>query len=247
MKLSNYRSSHSSEGYGEHYEKTYTQGFYRYQWEMLEEPLLREILSSFRDGKSKNILDFACGTGRILSVNEDFIDDSTGVDISASMIEIAKDKCPKSEIFHRDITKEKLAGSFDVITSFRFFLNAEDELKRDVLNALYKNLSEAGFLVVNIHMNSQSFLGLAYRLRNWFLKEKVANTLSYSEFERFLNQAGFEIVDSHWYSFWPRTGWRFDSIARIMVPRLDRFWKKFRLPQGVAQSFILVCKKSRID
>ena len=77
------------------------------------------------------------------------------------------------------------------------------------------------------------------------MKKHIANTLGYDEFEKLLNQAGFQIKENYWYSYWPRTGWRFDWLSKIMIPYVDKVWKFFRLPKGVAQSFILVCVKAK--
>ena len=245
MSLSNYRLSHKSKGYGEHYEKTYSHGYYMYQWEELEKPILKEILLKFKNEGKNRSLDFACGTGRILNVNEEFFDDSYGVDISESMMDVARERCEKSEVIQQDITKEPLQGTFDVITSFRFFLNAEEKLREEVLCALRKNLNDSGYLVINVHVNSRSFLGLVYRLRNKLLKKHVANTLGYNEFKKLLNQTGFQIKEDYWYSYWPRIGWRFDGFSKVLLPHVDKVWKLLRLPKMVSQCFILVCVKGK--
>ena len=245
MNLDNYRTSHSSKEYGGFYDKTYAEdGYYKTQWIELERPLLQGILQRIKEksGDAKS-LDFACGTGRILEVHENYFDNPYGVDVSESMVDIARDRCKKSNIILQDITKEPLSGSFDVVTAFRFFLNAEQDLRKDVLNALRGNLSDSGYLVVNNHVNSQSLLGLAYRARNKWLKKCVANTLSYDEFEKLLNDAGFQIKEVYWYSYWPRIGGRGKWLSRVMLPLLDRIWKLLRLPKSYAQSYILVCIK----
>lgn len=244
MSLINYRTSHNSEGYGKHYDKTYSEGYYKYQWEKLEKPLLENILENLNEKiENTKSLDFACGTGRILKSHEKFFDYSHGVDVSESMIEIARSRCENSKIFKQDITREPLSELFDVITAFRFFLNAEDDLRREVLSSLHENLNDSGYLVVNIHVNSRSILGLTYRLRNKLLKRKVANTYAYEEFERALNEMGFKIENSYWYSYWPRIGGKLNKLSKRMLPVTDKVWKYLRLPKTLSQSYILVCKK----
>lgn len=242
-----YRESHASEGYGEVYSKTYEKGYYAYQWRYLEKPLLEKVFSKIKDSGAKRYLDFACGTGRILSVGEKYFDETTGVDISGAMLKIAQKNCKKSLLIERDITKEPLVGTFDVITSFRFFLNAEKSLADIILDRLKENLSNDGVLVVNIHVNKSSPLGYAYRFRNALKGNKIANTMGYSEFKIDLENHGFSVEEVVWYSHLPRTGWYLEWVPKyLMIPVEKVFNKLFFLPKKMSQSFLLVCKKTNL-
>ena len=68
----------------------------------------------------KRYLDFACGTGRLLSFLENNFAASTGVDISKDMLNIAEKYRKKSELICGDITREHLLDGrkYDIFTAF---------------------------------------------------------------------------------------------------------------------------------
>lgn len=110
-------------------EEEYAPGSYAsFIWE-LQQPVLRSMLARQRETCGRvRLLNFACGTGRILSFAESQVDQSDGVDRSAAMLERAARKCRTSRLLLGDIvTDPGLANErYDVITAFRFLLNAED-------------------------------------------------------------------------------------------------------------------------
>jgi SAM-dependent methyltransferase len=241
--LESYRGSHASEGYGGHYDLTYRQGYYFYQWEYLEKPLLEKVLAAVPGRESKAYLDFACGTGRIISVGAEFFHSATGVDISESMLREARVKVGTAEFIQRDITSEPLNRHFDVITAFRFFLNAEPQLSSAVLRELHALLNPDGLLITNIHMNSASVTGLAYRLRNKLTGRTVANVRSFADFSRELESHGFRITQVHWYSVLPRTGWRLGWLPKYFMKPVEAMAKKVPGLAKFSQNFLVVCEK----
>ncbi len=103
-----------------------------------------------------NYLDFACGTGRITCMVEHLVDSSTAVDVSESMIHEAKAKLKRTGIIHvleDDLLREE---RFQLITAFRFFVNAEPALRASAMNYLAGKLSMGWIFVFNIHQNSGS-------------------------------------------------------------------------------------------
>lgn len=241
--MNTYRTSHSSVGYGEHYDQTYQRGYYKYQWDYLELPLLVHVLKQEYNKGARSCLDFACGTGRILHVAEGVFSETTGVDVSESMVSLASERCQRSEIITQDITSAPLKKQFDVITAFRFFLNAEPELQKSVLSAIHENLAENGCLIANVHVNQSSILGRIYHLRNTMLRRTVANTLGFEEFRQILRDNKFQVEEVYWYSYWPRTGWKMERLAKWMLPATDKLWNQIKLlPRGLAQSFMVVCR-----
>lgn len=239
-----YRDSHASSGYGEIYKKTYEEGYYASQWDEIERPILERL---FRDAKAKgarSYFDFACGTGRILSVGERYFDCTTGADVSEAMLSVASKVCQKSKILKTDITKNQIEERFDVITAFRFFLNSENELSELVLESLRKMMKDDGFFIANIHVNKLSPLGCIYRLRNFLKREVVANTMGYQEFEELLKKHGFSVEKVCWYSYLPRIGWHFGPISkRLMLPVEKIFEKIPFLSKVLAQSFVVVARR----
>jgi SAM-dependent methyltransferase len=205
--------------------------------------LLQRVLEQEYCNGARNHLDFACGTGRILHVAEEIFPKTTGVDVSETMVKLAREKCHRSEIIVQDITTTPLNTRYDVITAFRFFLNAEPELRKNVLKAIRKNLADNGCLIVNIHVNRTSILGRVYQLRNILLGHTVANSLGFDEFQQLLQDNQFHVKAVNWYSYWPRTGWRMEGLAKRMVPAVDELWRRVKLlPPGLAQSFMVICR-----
>lgn len=244
MSERSYRESHASPGYGQQYSDVYKKGYYRHQWEELERPLLRKILDELKLGGSESVLDFACGTGRILSESEKVFGDAMGVDVSETMLDVARGQVKRATLLCQDITQHPLERSFDVATAFRFFVNAEPSLRSAALASLYGTLNDGGVLVANIHQNSCSPLGLAYRGRNKLKGRPVANVLSHSEFTDLLKTAGFEVVDTHWYSFLPRVGWFFSETSGKLLSPFEKICKALKVPPSMCQSFVVCARKT---
>lgn len=243
--MNDYRTSHASLGYGKIYQQTYQSGYYAAQWEHIEKPLLRRIFQRLHLAGNRRYLDFACGTGRILKVGEEVFEEATGVDISTDMAQHARHTCSRATIHApHDVTQSPLQQTFDVISAFRFFLNAEPDLRREVLTAMWEMQKPGGYIVCNSHVNSTSILGLTYRLRNRMVSKHVAATLGIKEFTALLSEMGYEVEEKYAYSFWPRLGTRAPNLQELALLMFERLQARIPvMPKGMAQSFILVCRK----
>jgi len=165
----------------------------------LEQRALKQLIERFVPCPSKvALLDFACGTGRVLTYLEGWFGSSIGIDISSTMAREARRRVRYSQVIVGDIESDpNLArGPFEVITAFRFFLNAEPELRERVLKALYNRLSQSGVMIANIHGHSPSLRSAAFRLKLLFRSGATINEMRGSEFRRIVEQAGFRVVDS---------------------------------------------------
>jgi len=142
-----------------------------------------------------------------------------GIDVSEAMLMCAP--VPENvTLYCIDITKVSLAETFDVVTAFRFFLNAEDSLRRGALRAIYRHLRKGGVLVCNIHLNATSPMGLVSRILNWVYPRTPRNTLTLDQFSRVLKEEGFEILDTRSYGYLPRPGPFGRSNSAIVRRRL---------------------------
>lgn len=125
-------------------------------WQM-EQVQLESIVKQMRQTHDKiDYLDFAAGTGRIISFMEDKVDTATGIEISQAMIDRAREKLTTGKMICADITTEdaEVEGKYDLITTFRFVLNAEPDLRQAGINALAKRLKDdKSILVFNNHGN----------------------------------------------------------------------------------------------
>lgn len=198
MAVISYRDSHKYAGKGAEYEQYYqTQTWERFLWSREQQVILKIIDKYFAD-RDINLLDFACGTGRITSFLENRVKTSTGVDVSGSMLTIAEEKLKRTEIIKADITADNVLKprNFNLITAFRFFLNAEPHLRSQAIKALSKLLADDGYFVFNNHHN----LGSPWiKLLNWYHKKRnlqsIFNVMSIYDMKKLVETAGLEIVE----------------------------------------------------
>jgi len=157
----------------------------------LERNLLREIL---RDRTFQSHLDFACGTGRILAECKARSVESTGLDVSHAMVSLAREKCSEATLFVADFRENPsiLEGRrFDLITAFRFFPNAQPELREEALRFLASHLSEGGLLVLNNHRNLDS---TSFRIARFLRKSFGKTGMRDSEVIELIHSAGLNVV-----------------------------------------------------
>jgi predicted TPR repeat methyltransferase len=155
MNSSSYRASHQDKGAD--YHATFSELPHRRLLWDLERETLRRIVRKHVAGAVRH-LDFACGTGRVLGHLQPLVSSSDGVDVSASMLEVAAQTAPGANLHLADITTSQSLAQrqFELITAFRFFPNAEPALRRDAMTRLAGMLSANGVLVFNNHMNKSS-------------------------------------------------------------------------------------------
>lgn len=136
---------------------------YMAEWE--RQHLVR-LVGELYPGRVRRYLDFACGTGRITSTVAPLCDVAVGVDISPSMLEVARRKLPSTEFRLGDLTTSDidLGGSFDLVTSFRFFGNAQPELRESALAAIVRRMRAGAHLIINSHRNPRALYALLGRL-----------------------------------------------------------------------------------
>ena len=169
----------------------------------LQRPWVEKILADFkiRHRNALRLLDFACGTGRVLACVEAFADEADGVDISEAMVSVARTRCRRARLRVGDVLADPglLEKKYDVITCFRLLLNLEPALRGRILGQLRQALSgPEGLLLVNIHGNSHSLRHPAVRWRRW--RERSApsgvmlNEMSPVETEKLLQENGFRVL-----------------------------------------------------
>jgi len=238
-----YRDSHKYSTKGAEYEAYYkTQLWERFLWSR-EREIIPQILEKYFAGKDIHLLDFACGTGRITSLLEDRVKTSTCVDVSSSMLAIAREKLKRTEIIEADITiNDVLEGrKFNLITVFRFFVNAEPALRSAAMAALSKLLSEDGFLVFNNHQSFGSpWIKLLYMRHQQKNPQGIFNVMTIDEMNRLVKDVGMEIVELYPVGFF--------HPPKIAVPQritaiIENICCKFKSLAQFSESPIAVCRK----
>ncbi len=161
--MSDYRESHLGRG-ADYDAALHLEPFDNYMAKR-EDALLRRIAAKYFRGKIPRYLDFACGTGRITALMETYAAEAYAVDVSPSMVAIARGKCARTSFHLADITRSNIElPEMDLITAFRFFGNAQQELRSEVLRNLASRLAPRGYLVFNNHRNPSSLLGVLSRM-----------------------------------------------------------------------------------
>ena len=205
----------------------------------LEQEALSAILRDHPASGRVALLDFACGTGRILGHFHGRVASATGVDVSSSMLEVARKVAPEAELIEADLTQQDSLGArqFNLVTAFRFFPNAEPELRRSVLLILARHLAPDGLLVFNNHKNRDS---LARRISRLLGREVARGTMSHAEVEDLLRQAGLRILKMIPLGTLPVSD-RHLLLPPRLLQRLERRLGRFSRLAALAQNIIYVC------
>lgn len=199
-----YRHSHSGKGFGEYYDALLSGKYDGPAWTRLARPTVISIFERERNRGSKRYLDFACGTGRITEIGSRMFRDATAIDISPDMIEIAKSLNLDCHFLIGDVTTSPniAAGPFDCVTAFRFFLNAEEDLRHQVLDWLASRMPKGSALIGNVHMNPYSISGFISTLAVRFRSAKVS-LMSRQQASQMLARHGFHVEEWHGFRIMP--------------------------------------------
>jgi hypothetical protein len=117
------------------------------------------------------------------------------------MLSVAAPKLRRSELICADITKPDAPdGSYDLITAFRFFLNAEPPLRIAVMRALASRLKNArSLLVFTNHGNPLSYKAAAWPIHRTrqllFGRRPAGNYLTHRQVRQLLDESGLQIVE----------------------------------------------------
>jgi predicted TPR repeat methyltransferase len=199
-----YRTSHLGSQKAETYNDDYDNSFLGHFWREVERPQLLDLFQEvFPEGlDSSHHLDVACGTGRVLATVSELTERSEGVDISPDMLHFAELNAPKTRLRVGDVTKLGELETYDLVTAFRFFLNAEQPLRDGALESIVAAMKPGAILITNIHASPWSIIGLFRRVSR-AMGRVADNTMHQNEFAEFLSAAGLELVSSRTYGFVP--------------------------------------------
>lgn len=244
MPFKSYRDSHTTPNYGKNYDEFYKKDSCDSRMWILEKEILKKILQKYSLMKIENHLDFACGTGRLFEIFLNRAKNSIGIDVSEAMLIEARKKYKNVKFLKKDLTYHQsyLTMRFDIITAFRFFLNAENPLRQKVLGIFHKILKDNGFLIFNIHGNKNSVRFLPYIGKRFIFGSKCKiNVLSYKQMRKILLGNGFEIIEVYGLSFLPQI---FSKLIKENEwLKIDRFIIKLEIFNQFGTNLIFVCRK----
>lgn len=230
---------------GSDYDETFSPELnpYRAMIWRLEQRALTAILNEHPAPGKIALLDFACGTGRILGHFHGRVASATGVDVSPSMMEVARKVAPEAELIEADLTTRDSLGDrrFDLITAFRFFPNAEPDLRRAVVPVLARHLAPDGLFVFNNHKNRNS---LARRISRVLGREVVRGTMSHAEVEELMALGGLHIREVIPLGTLPVSDQHL-LLPVSLLERLERWLSGVPSLAALAQNVIYICGRSQ--
>jgi len=245
MVISQYAESHKAAWVPVNYDDVIynANGCDSFAWS-IQRPFLVRLLSDITPGRGgMKYLDFACGTGRIISAVEHLASESIGLDTSSHMLELAQTKVSMSKLRCGDLLEDPhiVEFDYDVITAFRFFLNTEPEMRPRIMRSLASRLADGDSrLIFNVHANGWSvdaLKSLYQRMRGW----GPASTMTFPEVRRLVNAAGLEIESWYGFGLWPSRFYRTGN-ARVFH-QLDRLASARRLTKWISHDMLFVCRR----
>ncbi|HJY07376.1 MAG TPA: class I SAM-dependent methyltransferase [Bryobacteraceae bacterium] len=188
----------------------------------LEQDLIKDI---FKNLAPRCVLDFATGTGRIVSTLEKALPDCEfhGIDISQDMLTIARAECKRTK-FHemdgRQALNEFGKEAFDAVSAFRFFPNADPPLRDRVAEQISGLTKTGGHVIVNNHRNfwSTSYVGM----RASGNSEGNYGSSNAAIKDLFLRR-GFSCVRQYSLGVWPQSDFRPLLLSWSVTSALERF------------------------
>jgi len=187
--------------------------------------------------------DFACGTGRVLAAAAPIATESHGVDISEAMVAIAQDKIDRGRVVAANILEDPSAADddYDLITSFRFFLNTEPELRGPIMDSLAGRLAgPESRLIFNVHGNASSVLSLN-SLVPGASESRNAKTMTVAETKRLINDAKLEVVSMHGFGMLPKRA--YESPAKRIIGGVDSWAANRSWLTRWSRDILYVCKR----
>ncbi len=124
-----------------------------------ERPALQHFL---RGCLPEQILDLACGTGRMLDLA------GTGLDISPNMIAEARKKYPGKHLSTGDATRLPFPDAiFDAVFSLHFIMHLDPDQTRAVLDEVYRVLRPGGRFILDFPSLKRRKLTSGHHDANW--------------------------------------------------------------------------------
>ncbi len=236
-----YRDSHKAATKGTNYDKYYaSDSWEKFLW-LREQQILLKILNKYYQNTEIHLLDFACGTGRITHFLEDHVTTSVGIDVSKPMLEKARQKLKQTEIIQADITQENVLAErkFNLITAFRFFLNAEPSLRTAVIAKLTPRLAENGYLIFNNHHNLGSpwiKLGNLRHLQK--CPDGIYNVMTIFEMQELVEKVGLKIIEIYPAGFFhpPKI-----PVPQVLTNVIEDICCRIKSMSRFSENVVVVC------
>lgn len=242
MHYQDYRTTHiGPESWAKDYDaKLFAPGsFDAAIWEREQQLLDRVVHECLQ--RRHSYLDFACGTARVLSHVERHFRAAVGLDISPTMLDVARERTSTANFVQGDATSDPqvLRGRrFDFVTAFRFFLNAQPSLRDAAMAFLASTLQDDDSrLLFNVHGNRYSTRAVvAAKAR---ITREQFSSMSVRESVQLAARHGLKVVE--WYGIGS-----YDKALLRILPLSAWRWAELKapLPKRFAVYLYFLCRRA---
>jgi SAM-dependent methyltransferase len=169
--------------------------------------------------RNDHYVDFACGSGRVLEFVAPRYEHSVGVDVSSEMLRRAAERVPSATFQCRNVATSpaSLEHKADLITCFRFLLNADPADRRAALRWMRDQLADGGVIILNNHGAARSHKIILFALRRrWSAGRRLAgNVLSDRAVQLLVKEAGLDVVRIQGFGYLGGTFLKWLSFERM--------------------------------
>ena len=152
-------------------------------------PELNLITERLKPGSS--VLDVGCGAGIPVARHLAETFDVTGIDISSSMIALARKNVPSARFVHADVVETEFPeGSFDAIVSYYSIFHIPRQEHRELLRRFARWLRPGGLLLFTVAKNDD---GPGYTEDDFFGETMYWSNFGPSTYRKLLADSGFRI------------------------------------------------------
>lgn len=244
MTGNDYRASHLGPAHAEQYAHSFAdETTYRGMVWRLEKDILTKSIAAAPWRDHIEHLDFACGSGRILEHLRPYTADRTGVDVSPAMLQYARASNTDADILEVDLTKDNVlrGRKFNLITAFRFFPNAQPDLRSDVMHVLSDLLSDDGYLIFNNHLN----LGSVHNRLRRITGRDGHKGMSMAEARALIAEAGLEVIAVRHLCV-ILTAEEYSPLPVSLLLPIEKAMSRIRFVRGVAGEHVFLCRHGRV-
>ncbi len=151
---------------------------------------LKKVLDRLPPGSS--VLDLGCGSGVPADVEIAKQHRVTGVDISQTQIDLARQNVPAGEFIHADLGSVELpTSSFDAAVSFYTLEHLPREEHETILRRIHEWLAPGGLLLISMEAGDyEGFFG------QWLGVPMFMSCFDPETMRRLIDAAGFELVET---------------------------------------------------
>jgi cyclopropane fatty-acyl-phospholipid synthase-like methyltransferase len=151
---------------------------------------LKKVLDRLAPGSS--VLDLGCGSGDPADIEIAKAHKVTGVDISETQINLARQNIPAGDFLHRDIgSVEFTADSFDAVVSFYTLDHVPRAEHKTILRSIHKWLRARGLLLFSIEAGEHDD-----ETGEWLGVPMFISCFDPETTKTLVNEAGFEILET---------------------------------------------------